>query len=149
MVKSGFIRNVEVYTNKIGSDLHINAQEFGYQFVKYNMANGASLKLIHNPVYDDRTIHREIDEITGYPTESQRITFLDFSSSGKDSNIQIIKKKDGYAFGYVRGMYGPYGPADSTEMAHSGDYYSMHIEQNMGVQITDPTRCGELILARA
>jgi hypothetical protein len=34
--------------------VHTNALEAGYQFVKYNMANGASLELIHNPLYDDR-----------------------------------------------------------------------------------------------
>jgi hypothetical protein len=33
--------------------VHTNALEAGYQFVKYNMANGASLELIH-PLYDDR-----------------------------------------------------------------------------------------------
>jgi hypothetical protein len=54
--KSSFIKNVEVYTNKVQSDVHTNALEAGYQFVKYNMANGASLELIHNPLYDDREI---------------------------------------------------------------------------------------------
>jgi hypothetical protein len=82
--KSSFIKNVEVYTNKVQSDVHTNALEAGYQFVKYNMANGASLELIHNPLYDDREINFEIDEVTGFPIESQRITFLDFSGEGKN-----------------------------------------------------------------
>ena len=39
MEKSGFIKNVEVFTNKVSSEYHTNSLEGGYQFVKYNMAN--------------------------------------------------------------------------------------------------------------
>lgn len=146
--KSGFVKNVEVYTNKVKSDLHTNAQEAGFQYVKYNMANGASLELIHNPLYDDRDINFEIDELTGFPVESQRITFLDFSGEANKSNIKIMNKKDGMAFTYVEGMYGPYGPKNGGSSAHSGSYYEMHVEKSCGVHIHDVTRCGELILSR-
>lgn len=149
MAKTGFIRNVEVYTNKVGSEYHSNALEFGYQMVKYNMANGSSLELIHNPLYDDQEINFEIDPVTGYPMESQRFTFLDFTGDGGKSNVTLMKKKDGEAFGYVEGMYGPSGPSKGGKMAHSGDYYSMHVEKTCGVHIEDVTKCGELILARA
>lgn len=146
--RSGFIKNVEVYTNKISSEYNTNALEAGYQYVKYNMANGASLELIHNPLYDDRSINFEIDPVTGFPVESQRITFLDFNAEGNQSNLKIMKKKDGYAFGYVQGLYGPYGPLSGGYAAHSGSYYEMHVEQMMGLHINDITRCGELILTR-
>ncbi len=148
MNKSGFIKNVEVFTNKISSEYHTNALEGGFQFVRYNMANGASLELVHNPLYDDRDIHFEIDPVTGFPVESQRITFLDFSGENGKSNIKIMNKKDGFAFGYVEGLYGPYGPAKAGKMAHSGDYYEMHCRKDEGLHITDITKCGELILAR-
>jgi hypothetical protein len=146
--KSGFIKNVEVYTNKVGSTVHTNALEAGYQFVKYNMANGSSLELIHNPLYDDREINFEIDPVTGFPVESQRITFLDFSGESKKSNIKIMNKKDGFAFTYVEGMYGPYGPKKGGSSAHSGSYYEMHVEKSCGIHIHDITKCGELILSR-
>jgi len=148
--KSGFIKNVEVYTNKVQSDLHTNAIEAGYQFVKYNMANGSSLELIHNPLYDDREINFEIDPVTGFPIESQRITFLDFSGDkgAKSNNIKVMKKKDSYAFTYVEGMYGPYGPKKAGSSAHAGDYYEMHVGETRGTHIHDVTKCGELILSR-
>ena len=152
MNKSGFIKNVEVFTNGKSSPYTGNAigLEAGFQFVKYNMANGSSLELIHNPLYDDRTIHHEIDPVTGFPVESQRITFLDFAGengSGK-SNIKIMNKENGFAFGYVEGLYGPYGPSKSGKMAHSGDYYEMHCRKDEGIHIHDITKCGELILTR-
>lgn len=148
--KSGFIKNVEVYTNKVQSDLNPNALEAGYQFVKYNMANGSSLELIHNPLYDDRDINFEIDEVTGFPVESQRITFLDFSGQDRmNSNIKIMNKKDGFAFAYVEGLYGPSGPkTNGQSAAHAGSYYEMHVEKSTGVHIEDITKCGELILSR-
>jgi len=146
--KSGFIKNIEIYTNKVQSEVHTNALEAGYQFVKYNMANGASLELIHNPLYDDREINFEIDEVTGFPVESQRITFLDFSGEAKASNLKIMNKKDGFAFTYVEGMYGPYGPKNGGSSAHSGSYYEMHVEKSVGMHIHDITKCGELILSR-
>lgn len=149
MNKSGFIKNVEVFTSKVSSDLNENALQAGYQFVRYVMANGLVLELIHNPLYDDREINFEIDPITGYPVASQRITFLDFASEGKESNVKLKKKKDGEAFTYVEGLYGPYGPKrNGGSSAHSRECYEMHVSKVCGVHIHDITRCGELILQR-
>lgn len=145
--RSGFIKNVEVFTNKVTSDYHTNALEAGYQYVKYHMANGSSLELVHNPLYDDRDINFEIDPITGFPVESQRITFLDFSNDG-GANVKLVNKKDGFAFGYREGLYGPYGPKKGGSMAHTGSYYDMVVEKSFGTHIDDITRCGELILSR-
>ena len=146
--KGGFIKNVEVYTKPVQSAYHVNALEAGHQYTKYHMANGASLTLMHNPLYDDREINFEIDEITGFPVESQRITFLDFSGKGKGSNIKLMNKKDGFAFTYVEGLYGPYGPKNGGTSAHSGSYYEMHVEKSCGVHVEDVTKCGELIFQR-
>lgn len=148
MEKSGFIKNVEVFTDKVSSEYHSNALSAGYQFVRYQMANGASLELVHNPLYDDRSINFEIDPITGFPVESQRITFMDFSGEGGKSNVKIMNKKDGFAFGYVEGLYGPYGPKNGGSSAHAGSYYEMHVEKSVGLHVHDITRCGELILSR-
>ncbi len=149
---NGFIRNVEVYTDKVKSDLNPNALEYGYQYVKYNMANGASLQLVHNPLCDDPYLHSEIDEITGKPVESMRMTFLDFSGDAGKSNIKVTKKKGGDFFNYVCGNYGPYGPASPAAKfgmsAHAGDYYEMHIGCHEGIHIEDVTKCGELIFSR-
>jgi len=45
-------------------------------------------------------------------------------------------------------LHTPYGPVNKGSMAHSGDYYEMHVQKQCGVHIEDVTRCGELILSR-
>lgn len=151
--KSAFLTLVDTNANflsKEKSSYHSNALGYGYQFTKYRMANGIELELIHNPLYDDREINMEIDPISGYPVESQRITFLDFAGEGGESNIQLMSKKDSFFLNYVCGNYGPLGPQSGKTFgsAHAGDYYEMHVGKSCGVHIEDITKCGELILAR-
>ncbi len=147
--KTGFIQIVQDLTmQKTSSPYNENALQAGYQFTKYIMANGAELELVHNPLYDDREINFEIDPVSGFPIESQRITFLDFTGTGSQSNIRIINKKSGYKLGYVAGLSNPYGPNNGKLMSHSGNYYEMHVEKQVGLHIEDVTRCGELILSR-
>lgn len=134
---------------KTSSPYNSNAYSIGYQFTKYIMHNGAELELVHNPLYDDRTIHFEIDPVTGYPVESMRFTFLDFSGSDGSSNVKLVNKRNGYKFGYVAGLITPYGPQKGSMMSHSGEYYSMHVSKQCGVHIEDITKCGELILKRS
>lgn len=146
--KGGFIENIEQYQSGIQSEYHQNAKQAGFQYTKYHMANGSTLTLVHNPLYDDREINFEIDPVTGYPIESQRITFLDFSGEGGKSNIKMMKKKDSNSFWYVNGGTTPYGPQQGGDAAHGGEYYEMHVSKSCGVHIHDITKCGELILSR-
>lgn len=148
--QSGFIKIVDQFMiDKTKSEYHQNAFAAGYQFVKYRMANGSELELIHNPLYDDREINFEIDPVTGYPIESMRFTFLDFSEGGVKSNIQWIDKANGLKLGYVAGLHNPFGPnTNQSLMSHAGDYYEMHVQKQFGIHIEDVTRCGELILQR-
>ncbi len=149
--RKGFITLVD--TNFIGKDnspYNENALVAGYQYTRYRMANGAELKLVHQPLYDDREINFEIDPITGYPVESQRITFLDFSNQGgSSSNIVLMNKANSFKLAYIVGLQSPYGPVNKGFSAHSGDYYEMHVQKQCGVHIEDISRCGELILSRA
>lgn len=149
--KNGFIQVVDQVGSltKESSDLNANALGAGYQYVKYRMANGAELELVHNPLYDDREINFEIDPVTGYPIESQRITFLDFNGQGEGgSNIQLVNRANSFKLGYVHGLHNPFGPTNNKAMAHSGDYYEMHVQKQCGIHIEDVSRCGELILTR-
>ena len=143
----GFIKNVEQFTSKVSSPYHTNAQTYGHQYVEYSMVNGAKLTLVHNPVYDDRDLHQELDPATGFPVESQRITFLDFGGGTASKNVSMVKKKNSEFFGYVSGMISPWGRATGTSQfpAHSGEYFSMHVGKMCGVHIEDVTRCGEMI----
>lgn len=146
--KKGFIQVVDnTFVKGTKSEYHGNALEAGYQYTKYRMANGAELELVHNPLYDDRELHYDIDPVTGFPKESQRITFLDFSNSS-EGNIKLVNKKNSFKLGYVAGLQTPYGVTNNKLMSHSGDYYEMHVQKQCGVQIDDISRCGELILER-
>ena len=97
LVEKGFLQVVDTnFVSKTSSEYTGNALQYGYQFTKYIMANGSELELIHNPLYDDRSLHTDVDPLTGRPRESQRFTFLDFDNSG-ESNIQMMKKKDAFS----------------------------------------------------
>lgn len=147
--KKGFIQVVDqVMIQKTSSPYTQAGLQAGFQYVRYRMANGAELELIHNPLYDDREINFEIDPVTGFPMESQRFTFLDFSKE-REGNIVLMHKANSFKLGYVAGLQSPYGPTNNKIMSHSGDYYDMHVQKQCGVHIEDVSRCGELILSRA
>ena len=131
--------------------VHNNSLRVGYQFTTYDLPNGGSFKLIHNPLNDATDIHREIDPLTGYPLQSQRITILDITggngqSINKKNNISLMKKRNVYGVTIVEGRYGP-GGVISKNPKHSGDYYRVDISDSIGIKIKDPTVTGELIKA--
>lgn len=145
-IMAGNFNPVEAAT----SEYHSNAYSYGYRFTKFKLFNGQELELVHCPAYDDTQIHFEKDNM-GVPLESRRITFLDFgdsTTSGKN-NVRIMKKKDGYAFAYVNGLYGPTGPTKGGTAAHKGSYYEMVMEDTLGVHIEDITRCGEILIGKS
>lgn len=149
--EKGFIQVVDsTFITKESSEFNAQSLGAGFQFVRYRMANGSELTLIHNPLYDDREINFEIDPVTGYPLESQRITFLDFRGQGEGGdNIKLMNRANSFKLGYVAGLHTPYGPTTGNKlMSHSGDYYEMHVQKQCGVHIDDVSRCGELILDR-
>lgn len=134
---------------KTNSPYHKNAYRYGYKFTEWAMPMGGTFKLVHNPIYDDRSINREIDPVTGYPLESQRITFLNYTSDSKgNKNVRLVNKRDGFKFWYVAGGISPYGPMKGTLGSSAREEYEMYYSKEFGVHIQDPTSCGELILAR-
>ncbi len=146
--KGGFVQNIEKFIRQDNSTHHNNSLEFGYQFTKYSMTNGATLEVVINPLFDNKSLNMEIDEITGNPVASQKITFLDFTGGEEGSNIKMMNKKNGQSFGYVSGLQGPNGPNNGGQMAHTGSYYSMVLERIFGMHIHDITKCGELRFVR-
>lgn len=144
---SGFIQVVDnKFIRNTTSDFAPHALSYGAQYTHYQMANGMSLELRHNPIYDNSTFHTDIDERTGKPKESARLTFFDFSGEGKDSNIKLMKKRDAFSHWYIDGAIGPYGRPNNQGTAHAGDYYEVHVLDQCGVHIEDTSRTGELIL---
>ena len=144
------IRESDMYVGKDASGVHENSLAVGYQYTMFRLPNGGRFKLIYNPFNDDKDIHRDIDPLTGYPLESQRITILDITggngmSINPKNNICLVKKNKVYATTIVEGRVGPGGVPTGNNAKHSGDYYKVDISDSIGVQITDPTVCGELV----
>lgn len=143
------VRDSSTFISKDSSGVHNNSLRAGYQYTVYDLPNGGSFRLVHNPLYDDRSLHRDIDPLTGYPLESQRITILDVTGGNGQSinskdNIFLVRKNKVYGSTIIEGRYGP-GGVMSNQAKHSGDYYEVHISDSIGVQVTDPTVTGELI----
>jgi len=129
--------------------VHNNSLRTGYQFVTYDLPNGGAFKLVHNALNDDKSIHRDIDPLTGVPLQSQRITILDVTGGSGDSlskdNIKLVRKNKVYGSTRILGRVGPGGVSTGDRATHSGDYYEVHISDSIGVQITDSTVTGELV----
>lgn len=135
---------------KDGSGVHNNSLRAGFQYTLYDLPNGGSFRLIHNPLNDDKEIHRDIDPLTGYPLESQRITILDVTggngqSINKKDNICLVRKNKVYGTTIVEGRVGPGGILTGDRAKHSGDFYRVDISDSIGVEIKDPTVTGELV----
>ena len=148
--KSGWTKNVEIYTSEYESKIHPNALQAGYQYVKYNAPYGNSLLVVHNPLYDDPKISDEMDPITGGRLMSQRFTILDFTSDeGHSSNIKLVEREGHNNFYYLEGTHGPAGPTSKRDIKHPGGFYEMIATKYQGIHIEDISKCGELILTRA
>lgn len=142
-------RQSEQFFGKDASGVHANSLQTGYQFTKYLLPNGGTFKLIHNPLNDDKSIHRDIDPLTGYPLQSQRITILDVTGGNGQSinqkdNICLVRKNKVYGTTLIEGRVGPGGEI-SKNPKHSGDYYRVDISDSVGIEVKDPTVTGELI----
>lgn len=129
--------------------VHQNSLQAGYQYTRFLLPNGGSFRLIYNPFNDDKSLHRDIDPLTGVPLESQRITILDVTGGNGESitskdNVKLVRKNKVYGTTIVEGRYGP-GGVISKNPKHSGDYYRVDISDSVGIQVTDPTVTGELI----
>lgn len=143
------VRESSMFLNKDSKGVHNNSLRTGYQYTVYDLPNGGSFRLIHNPLNDDKSIHRDIDPLTGSPLESQRITILDVTGGNGQSinqkdNICLVRKNKVYGSTIVEGRYGP-GGTISKNPKHSGDYYRVDISDSIGVEIKDPTVTGELV----
>lgn len=143
------VRESSMFNSRDKKGVHNNSLRTGYQYTLYDLPNGGSFRLIHNPLNDDKSIHRDIDRLTGYPLQSQRITILDITGGNGASintkdNIKLVRKNKVHGTTIVEGRVGPGGEI-SKNPKHSGDYYRVDISDSIGVQIDDPTVTGELV----
>jgi hypothetical protein len=124
--------------------------EFKGQFKTCKFLNGIELTVKEFPVYDDLVANRALHPVSGRPIESYRFTILNFGRKDGKSNIRKVALKNSEnAMWHISGSTDPYaGVAKSISTMKSStiDGYEVHMLSECGIQIEDPTSCGELIL---
>jgi hypothetical protein len=120
----------------------------GYYDTVY-LQDGTKVTVKEFPPYDDTERFRKKHPVTGYPVESYRYTVLNMGSKNGKANIRKVVKENGQnLMWHVCGSDSPMdGIAKGGVTRSTGkDGYETHWLTEFGVQIQDPTTCGELIL---
>lgn len=119
---------------------------FGAQFTRYRGPEGVCVDLIKNPMYDSRQYCKRMHpNYPNMPIDSARFTFLDFGTSDGMNNIQMLKVKDSFSWGYIPGTMTPTGPIQGGMGAAMKAGYDLWCQGTAGLLIRDVTRAGELI----
>lgn len=105
---------------------------------------GIRVKFVHMPLLDDNRYHKQVDPITGKFVESLRYLFLDFKGESGE-NIKRVEVEGAYGFSYVRGLIGPEGRNHGKNPANTKESYSIHLSDQLGLQIDDISNCGMLV----
>lgn len=124
----------------------------GY-FRTVKFMNGVSLTIKEFSPYDDLVRNRTLHPVSKKPIESYRFTILNFGTVNGKANIRKVAKKNSEnAMWYVCGSTTPMGDvANSMSIMRSAgiDGYQVHMLAEIGIQVQDPTGCGELIMRLA
>ena len=122
-------------------------------FKSVEFLNGIKLTVKEFHPYDDNVRHRTLHPVTKKPIESYRFTILNFGTINGKANIRKVAKKNSEnAMWHVCGSTTPFGDVAKSisTMRSSGlDGYEVHMLAEIGIQIQDPTSCGELIMRLA
>jgi len=119
-------------------------------FKKVEFLNGVSLTVKEFSPYDDKVRNRTLHPVTKKPIESYRFTILNFGTVKGKANIRKVAKKNSEnAMWHVCGSTTPFGEvaASISTMRSTGlDGYEVHMLAEVGIQLQDPTSCGEMIM---
>jgi hypothetical protein len=128
-----------------GSDLTLTGH-----FKTVEFLNGISITVKHFPPYDDIDRNRLLHPVTKKPVESYRFTILNFGQVKGSANIRKVALEDSEdAMWSVSGSIDPMGnvaKSTKTQKASGVDGCEVHYLSECGIQVQDPTSCGELIL---
>ena len=145
-IANGFLTVDSNWINKIASPVETPHLAYGAQFTRYNGPHGLSVELTHNDMYDSRIYCKRMHpQYPNLPVDSARIDFLDFGSMNGDQNIQMLKVKDTFRYGYHAGTHTPSGPVKGASVAAMKAGYDMFCETTAGLWIKDITRTGAFI----
>jgi len=148
-VANGFLTVDSHYISSIASKTSTPWLAYGAEFREYRGPSGINVKLMLNPMYDSiqycKTFHPQYPDM---PIDSARMTFLDFGGAGIAKNIELLKKKDSFFYGYKPGMLSPSGPIKNNGVfGELKAGYDTAIQGTFGLVMRDATRGGELILS--
>ena len=139
------ITNSGTFITGTGSDLTLTGHFKSVEFL-----NGVSLTVKEFSPYDDKVRNRTLHPTTKKPIESYRFTILNFGTVKGKANIRKVAKQNSEnAMWYVAGSTTPFGDvAKSTSVMRSNglDGYEVHMLAEVGIQLQDPTSCGEMIM---
>ncbi len=130
-------------SNGAGGAMIFDAQagqdvDLGVNFTSYN-ALGNKITMAYCPAFDDPNLHAD-------PLEGGKMAFLDFSSQGDGSNIELVAKgAEGYNRNYIRkyvpGMVNPYD-FKGMMAANGDDAFECHVMSESGIIVRNPLSCG-------
>ena len=119
-------------------------------FKSVEFLNGVTLTVKEFSPYDDKVRNRTLHPVTKKPIESYRFTILNFGTVKGKANIRKVAKKNSEnAMWYVAGSTDPFGGVVSSMSAlrsNGLDGYEVHMLSECGIQLQDPTSCGEIIM---
>lgn len=145
-ISNGFLTVDTNWINKIASPVDTPHLAYGAQFTRYNGPHGVTIDLMVNELYDNRDYCKRMHpQYPNLPIDSARFTFMDFGRSEGMNNIQMLKVKDTFRWGYVAGTHTPTGPVKGGQAGAMKAGYDMFCEGTAGLWIKDITRCGEFI----
>lgn len=135
-----------VYDAAVGGET-----EIGVNFTTYN-ALGHRMTLVHTPLFDDINLHgNDIDPASGYPKESFRMVFMDWSVNNGVANVERkVKGANGMVrsmiMKYIPGMVNPFDQSSMTT-ANSRDGFTCEWLDESCMIVRNPLSCGQLIFA--
>ncbi len=145
-VANGYLTVDTNWVNKIASPVETPHLAYGAQFTRYRGPEGVVIDLIKNPLYDSTMFCKRMHPLyPNKPIDSARMTILDFGTAGGENNIQMLRVKDTFRWGYVAGTHTPTGPVKGGQAGALKAGYDMFTEGTAGMFIKDITRCGEII----
>lgn len=122
------------------------------QFTTVKFLNGIELTVREFPPYDSLFRNRQLHPVSQKPIESYRFTLLNFGTvaeSTKNNIRKVAKAKSENAMWHVSGSIDPMDVVPgsiNTNRATGLDGYEVHFLAEIGLQVQDPTSCGELIM---
>lgn len=148
-VANGFLTVDTHYVRDIKSSTSTPWLAYGAEFRRYTGPSGIAVDLMLNPMYDSikycKQFHPQYPDM---PIDSARMTFLDFGGMGIERNIELLKVKDSFYYGYKPGMLAPSGPIKNNGMfGELKAGYDVAIQGSFGIVMRDVTRGGELIMS--